>query len=275
LVGAAANSAVTPANRRVAAGRPSLLGVAYDPVTFAEAMAVIEQACITRVPVRVSTVNLNFATLAHREPSFATLVATTGLSVVDGRILQWLTWLAGEPAPEQITGHDLFRACVGMAERDGLSFFLLGGEPGVASALAGRLVADHGLRAVGTHHGSFTRDGHSEQEDVLLARIRDAAPDLLFVALGAPKQEAWLANHQAALGVPVGVGVGCVFDVETGRIARAPRWMQRAGLESFFQLVVAPRRYLERYVLDDVPTLGRALVAALRLRATTWLHGHR
>jgi N-acetylglucosaminyldiphosphoundecaprenol N-acetyl-beta-D-mannosaminyltransferase len=227
----------------------------------------IEQACSTRQPLRIATVNVGFLTLARRNPRFASILATTGLSVVDGRLLQWLTWLAGRPAPEQITGHDLFRCAIKLAHSRNYSLFLLGGQPGVASELAQQLRSRHaGLRVEGTHHGLFSLDGHAEDETALLAQIRIARPDMLFVALGAPKQDLWLANHLESLNVPVGIGVGCVFDVETGRIPRAPRWAQAAGLESVFQLIVAPRRYLKRYLIDDIPTLVRGFVSALRVR---------
>jgi len=247
--------------------RPQLLGITYDVVTLPESICRIEEALFSRAVLRITTVNLNFLTIARHEPSFAQVVAGTGLSVVDGRILQWLTRIHGDVAPSHITGHDLFRACVRLAREKHLCIFLLGGEPGVASELAQRLEAEHaGLRAVGTHHGKFTRDGHCENQEALLDQIRQVAPDFLFVALGAPKQDAWLANHQEILGVPVGVGVGCVFDVEIGRMPRAPRWMQQAGLESLFQLFVAPRRYLKRYLWDDIPTLILATVSAIRHR---------
>lgn len=247
--------------------RPQLLGLTYDTVTFSESIHRIEQALSSQTVLRIITVNLNFLTIALHEPDFAKVVAGTGLSVVDGRILQWLTWIHGDAAPSHITGHDLFHACVKLAHEKHLCIFLLGGELGVASELARRLETEHsGLRAVGTHHGMFTRDGHCENQEALLSQIRQVAPDFLFVALGAPKQDAWLANHQESLGVPVGVGIGGVFDVEVGRIPRAPRWMQKAGLESLFQLFVAPRRYLKRYLWDDIPTLALALISALHHR---------
>jgi N-acetylglucosaminyldiphosphoundecaprenol N-acetyl-beta-D-mannosaminyltransferase len=179
----------------------------------------------------------------------------------------WITRIQREPVTEQITGHDLFRECVALAAARKYGIFLLGGAPGVAHKVADQLVRDHpGLRVVGTHHGNFSPDGLAERQDELIAQIREFHPEFLFVALGAPKQDYWIAHHLEELQVPVAVGVGYVFDVVCGRIPRAPKWMQVTGLESVFQLFLAPGRYARRYLLDDPPTLAIICWDILRKR---------
>ena len=238
--------------------RSILLDVAYDRVRLAEVMDRIQQACRQGTPLQIVTVNLNFVTLARRDPLFVRAIREAGLSVVDGKILQIATRLVGEPAPEHITGHDLVRESIALAQRERYGIFLLGAAPGVAAEVAQKLERDHpGLRAMGTHHGNFTRQGTTERQSELVQQIREFSPKFLFVGLGAPKQDLWLARHLAELSVPVGIGVGCVIDVLAGRMPRAPRWVQRAGLESPFQLVTTPRRYAKRYLVDDIPTLLR------------------
>jgi N-acetylglucosaminyldiphosphoundecaprenol N-acetyl-beta-D-mannosaminyltransferase len=249
--------------------RPRLLGITYDTVTFDQVKERIEQACVLRKSLFISTVNMNFLTIARRDPFFCDVIAQSDLAIMDGRILQWLTILAGIPAPERITGHDIFQFAIEFAEKNKLSVFLLGGEPGVAQDLAYYLTINYpNLNVTGTHHGFFQKNGITENQELLNEQIRQAAPDLIFVALGAPKQESWLLKHQKELNIPVGVGIGCVFDVSLGKLPRAPLWVQQMGLESIFQLIVAPRRYAKRYLIEDVPTLFLALVSAIRIRIT-------
>jgi polysaccharide deacetylase family protein (PEP-CTERM system associated) len=258
---------VVPLGRAASPPRTELLGIEFDRVGLDGAMARVAGACESRKPLQIVTVNLNFLTLVDEHPSFGEVINNAGLSVVDGRILLWATHLQGEPTPEQITGHDLFRECIQLASERNYGIFLLGGAPGVALDVAAKLVREHpGLRVTGTDGGRFAADGTAERQEELAAQIREFRPEILFVALGAPKQDTWIAAHQAELGVPVAVGVGCVFDVVSGRIPRAPHWMQVAGLESVFQLALAPGRYARRYLVNDPPTLARLSWDVLKKR---------
>jgi len=261
-LGASSGSAHAP--RRICLG-----GIGVDAVELHEAMARIEHACSAKASMQVVTLNIDFITLARRMPAFRRVIEDAALVVADGRLLLWVSHLLGQPLPQQITGHDLMRECTALARARGLRMFLLGGLPGIAPALARRLEADHpGLRAEGEDGGSFTSDGDSEDNGALVARIRAFAPDLLFVALGAPKQEMWIARNLKATGASVAIGLGGVFDTLSGRLPRAPRWMQVSGMESLFQLAIAPRRYARRYLIDDPPTLAsvawRALVERIQ-----------
>jgi N-acetylglucosaminyldiphosphoundecaprenol N-acetyl-beta-D-mannosaminyltransferase len=188
--------------------------------------------------------------------------------------LQWATGLAGQLAPEQITGHDIFRIGVALAHRYQFRVFLLGAEFGTAKRIARRLKEERpGLEIDGTDGGKFTSDGQNANNEVLLEQIRSFDPHLIFVALGAPKQELWIADNLAKLAPCVLVGVGSVFDTQAGILPSVPRWIYGAGLGSLFQLLIAPRRYARRYLIEDPPTFGRALGQALkhRLRQKTRL----
>ncbi len=252
---------------RLSHARTKILGIQLDCIDLRQVVKRISDTCETRKPLQIVTVNLNFITLARRYPLYGEVINNAGLSVVDGRILLWVTRLQREPVNEQITGHDLFRECVVLAAERNYGIFLLGGAPGVARDVADQLKKEYpGLRVTGTHHGMFTTDGQTEKQGDLIAQIHDFRPEFLFVALGAPKQDNWIARHLEELQVPVAVGVGCVFDVVSGRIPRAPRWMQVAGLESVFQLFLEPGRYARRYLLDDPPTLARICWDIIRKR---------
>ncbi|WP_280155155.1 WecB/TagA/CpsF family glycosyltransferase [Piscinibacter sp. XHJ-5] len=243
--------------------------VLIDAVHLDELMAAVQQACRARTPLQIVTVNIDFIRLAQRSRAFRRVIHEAAWVVPDGRLVLWVSRLLGEPLPEQITGHDLVRESIRLARAHGHRMFLLGGMPGVAADVARRLERENpGLCVQGDDGGSFSADGDNEDNAALVQRIREFEADLLFVALGAPKQELWLARNLHATGVSVAVGVGGVFDTLSGRLPRAPRWMQVAGLESLFQLLIAPRRYARRYVLEDPPTLARVAWLALVTRVT-------
>lgn len=250
-------------HRPVVSGETSeLLGVRIDLVSLRQLSDIFRQPrSYLRSPLQIVTLNMNFLTLARRHSNLAHVLNSAGLVVADGRILLWLLRLMGLKPPDQITGHDLFDMAVKNASREGRGIFLLGGAEGVAERLAQRLQDRFpGGRFFGTHHGEFDLAGNTSENAQLIAQIRCFEPTYLFVALGCPKQERWISANLEAAGVPIAVGVGCVFDVADGRLPRAPKWVQRAGLESGFQMLVAPGRYARRYLLEDPPTV----VAALR-----------
>ncbi len=244
-----------------------LLDVGLDPMPLSAVLARLKAAVEQRAPLQVVTVNVDFLAIRLRNPKFGDTINQAGLSLTDGRILLWLTRLAGTPAPEQITGHDLLRVCAQLAAEQGQKILLLGGGPRVAERAAAVLRQRHpGLTVAGLEHGYFRPDGTTENEASLLEQIRGFGPDYLFVALGAPKQDFWIERNLARLGVPVAVGVGCVFDVLVGDIPRAPLLLQRLGLESVFQALIEPRRYAIRYIRHDVPVTAKVAFWAIKRR---------
>jgi N-acetylglucosaminyldiphosphoundecaprenol N-acetyl-beta-D-mannosaminyltransferase len=246
----------------IPAERSNLLGVRVDLVSLNQVSELFQNPRSTLLsPLQIVTLNVNFLTLARKYSGLAAIFNSAGLVVADGRILLWLLRLLGAQAPDQITGHDLFELAVDRASRDGAGVFLLGGAEGVAERLAKRLQERFpSARFFGTHHGDFNLDGNTHGNPELIAQIRSFDPTYLFVALGCPKQERWISANLKAADVPITVGVGCVFDVADGDLPRAPEWVQLAGLESGFQILIAPRRYARRYIFEDPPTV----VAALR-----------
>lgn len=251
-----------PASSRV-------LGVRLDPLDRKAAMERVIASLIDGAPLRIATVNLDFIRLARRDPRLAAALESADLALCDGKLLQLVVRVGGAAPPEQITGHDLVDDCCALAVETGKRVLLLGAAPGVAARAAHRLEMRHpGLVVAGEHGGWFGTDGVPEHATRLEKRFRAFAPHFVFVGLGCPKQELWLERNLAPLGITVGIGVGSVLDVLAGDLPRAPRWMRAGALESLFQLLAAPRRYLERYVLRDPPVLAAAVIEALGRRAS-------
>lgn len=239
-----------------------------DRVDLADVMQQVISAIEGRALLHVVTANLQFLGIAARDQSFARAVNSAGLVVPDGVPLLWLSRLSGAPLPERITGHDLLHHCAATAAARGYSLFFLGGSEEVVQEASRRLVASFpGLRIAGSHHGRFRHDGRGlspADEYGALEAIRACQPDILFVALGCPKQEMWIHLHQKDIHVPVCIGVGGVLDVLSGNLKRAPAWMQRSGLEWLYRLKQEPGRLWKRYLAQDTLTafrLARSLIS--------------
>jgi exopolysaccharide biosynthesis WecB/TagA/CpsF family protein len=176
----------------------------------------------------------------------------------------WLSRLLRRPIPERVTGFDLVASVCRHAVRADIGVFLAGAAPGVADCAARELQRRHpGLRIAGIHSPPFGGDERAE-ELRLVDMVRAAGRCILLVAFGAPKQDRFIHRHLADMDVAVAIGVGCVFDILAGDIRRAPRWMQRTGLEWLWRMAMEPARLSRRYLLDDIPFLGSLAAAVVR-----------
>jgi len=237
----------------------AILGAPVDGVTLEEAVERAAAFVRDGGPHQVLTLNPEYLYRALREPHLMEIVRRASLVTADGVGIVWAARVLGRHVPERVTGIDLMTALAARAARERWRVFLLGASPGVADAAAAKLAARFpGFRVAGTHHGYFA----PEDEPELLQKIKAARPDILFVALGAPKQEVWIAQNLDALRVPVVMGVGGSFDVLAGRVRRAPAVLRRLHLEWLGRLLYEPRRWRRMLVLPKFVWI--VLVACLR-----------
>ncbi|NLG27587.1 MAG: WecB/TagA/CpsF family glycosyltransferase [Chloroflexi bacterium] len=217
-----------------------ILGVRVDDVTTAETLDMIERFIAQRVPRQVVTVNPEFVMEAQRNAAFRVVLERAALALPDGAGLLWAAKRLRQPLRERVTGADTLPAIAERAAARGYGLFFLGAAPGVAERAAAVLGERYpGLRVVGCYAGS----PDPAEEDVLVARVRAARPDALFVAYGAPRQDLWIARNLQRLDVPVCMGVGGALDFVAGVARRAPRWMRRWGLEWLHRLICQPWRW--------------------------------
>ncbi|MCC6173987.1 MAG: WecB/TagA/CpsF family glycosyltransferase [Chloroflexi bacterium] len=238
--------------------RVNLGGVNIDQVDRDAVLDRIRGFLVAGQLNQIVTVNLDFVSIAERDPYFRDTLNEAELAVADGMPLVWLSRVMSSPLVERITGVELVDDCCRLVKEVRGSVFLLGAAPGVAEIAAERLHARHpGLRVAGVYAPPFGPLTDEENERIL-ARISRACPDVLFVALGAPQQDVWIRRNRDRIGmVSVAMGVGGTLDLLAGRVSRAPVWMQRAGLEWLFRLLQEPRRLWRRYIVDDIPMLLR------------------
>jgi N-acetylglucosaminyldiphosphoundecaprenol N-acetyl-beta-D-mannosaminyltransferase len=196
---------------------------------------------------------------SRRDEGLRQIHNRAGLVTPDGMPLVWWARSRGWREARRVYGPDLLLACCERSITTGYRHFFYGGGDGVADLLAGRLARRFpGLCVAGTYTPPFRALTPAEDEEVV-ARINAAAPDVLWVGLSTPKQEAWMAEHVGRLDVPVLIGVGAAFDFHAGLKPQAPRWMQHGGLEWLFRLGTEPRRLWKRYLMNNPAFVWLAL----------------
>jgi N-acetylglucosaminyldiphosphoundecaprenol N-acetyl-beta-D-mannosaminyltransferase len=217
----------------------SILGVRVHRVCMGEALQAIERWVAERTPRMVITADANALVLAQRDEEFRRLLMDADLVTPDGAGLLWAARRLGQPFPERVPGVELVAQLARLSHERGYRLYFLGAASGVAERAARALLQRFpNAQIVGFAHGYLA----PEEEIAVLAHIRQVAPDVLLVGMGMPRQEKWIARHKQMLGVPVSVGVGGSFDVYAGVVRRAPRWMQRYGLEWLWRLLQDPRK---------------------------------
>ena len=224
----------------VAERRLELLDVPVDPLTMEEVLTRIEAFIRTREPHHIFTADASGIMRAQEEPELLEIVRRADLVTPDGAGVLLATRMKGMRLPERVSGVDLVDRISEMAARKGYRIYLLGASAMVVQSAAGVLASRYpGLIIAGIHDGYFT----PEAEPRVVRDIAVARPDVLFVALGIPKQEQFIRRHFTALGVPVMIGVGGSYDVISGQLKRAPAWMQQSGLEWLYRFLQQPSRF--------------------------------
>jgi N-acetylglucosaminyldiphosphoundecaprenol N-acetyl-beta-D-mannosaminyltransferase len=235
----------------------SILGLRVDRTSTEEVLGTIRAYIDQRVPRHIVTADASMVVIARRDPELAAIVQGADLVTPDGAGILWASKQLRRPIAQKVSGVDLVGQLCRISAESGCRLFFLGAAPGVAEEAAENLRRQYpGTQIVGTRDGYFT----PQEEAGVVAQIRDARPDVLFVAFGIPKQEKWITRHKAELGVPVSVGIGGSFDVYSGRVKRAPVAMQKASLEWLYRLWSNPKK------IGKVMTLPKFALMTLRQR---------
>ena len=241
-----------------------LMGLRFASLTRA---AVVDRVFRTLDQERggwIATLNLDYVRRCVTEPETEQLLSDVDLVVADGVPLLWAARLRGTPLPDRVAGSDLVWLLAERAAQEGRSLYLLGGNPGAAEAARTQLEAHWPqLRIAGASSPHVSAEPTGEELASLRSTLESARPDLVYVALGSPKQDRLILALRNEFARTWWIGVGVSLSFMSGEIRRAPRWMQSVGLEWLHRLVQEPRRLAHRYLVDDLPF-------AVRLLATSW-----
>lgn len=226
-----------------------LLGVPIAMTDYQRAMDVMDGMIARRDRGYVCAVAVHAVMVAQGDREMHAALCDSALTVPDGMPLVWAVNMLGESLPNRVYGPELMRRYNDRCAEQGHRVWLYGGrDQGSLVQLALRLRQRHpGIKIVGGYSPPF-RPLTGEEEDGLAQQINDARPDVLWVGIGVPKQEKWMARMRARLDVPVMCAVGAAFDFHAGRISQAPSWMQERGLEWTYRIAQEPRRLLPRYL---------------------------
>ena len=234
--------------------RISLFDIAIDNVTLEQAVETIVERLDGDTATQVSFVNADCVNIACRNREYLAALQQSDLVFADGIGVRVAGEILGQPVRDNVNGTDLFPLLAKALEYTGKRIYLLGGQPGVAEGVAKWLAANYpGVEVAGFHHGYFTSDKEAE----VIEEIRTSGADLVLVAFGAPRQELWVRRNLAKLGAKVVIGVGGLLDFFSGRIARAPRWVRKLGMEWGYRLLQEPKRLWRRYLIGNVVFLTR------------------
>ena len=218
--------------------RTDILGVGFDNVTMEEALDRAETLIAEGGPHLVVTPNAEIVQQAKRDEEFFGLIAEADLVIPDGVGVIYASKILGRPLKGRVPGVDFAAGLMERMAKTGRKLFLLGAKPGVAEEAAVKLAEAHpGLTICGTHDGYFKEDGPVAEE------IRQSGADVVFVCLGAPKQEKWMARWGQHSGAKMAIGLGGVLDVYAGNVERAPESWQKLGLEWAYRLKKEPQRF--------------------------------
>ena len=228
-----------------------ILGTRVDHVNMQEAVQIAANGMREKAPFVVVTPNSEIVVQANKDEKLLEIIEKAGLVVPDGIGLVIASRLVKEPLEERVTGIDLMTQLLSYANGRALRVFLLGGKPGIAETAANRIRDTYeDIVIVDTHHGYFkgmhTGDENSAEEQEVVRLIREQNVDMLFVALGAPKQEFFIDRYKNVLGARLLMGVGGSLDVLSGNVRRAPEFWQKHGLEWLYRIIEDPRARLKR-----------------------------
>lgn len=231
--------------------RMDFLNTQVDNLTMDEVLERIDCLIQQDNNAYVVTPNVDHIVQLEKGGELCEAYKNADLIITDGKPLIWISKLYRTPIKEKISGSDLFPRLCELAAQKGYKMFFLGAAEGVAAKAAESLTARYPkLQVVGTYSPPFGFEKDNDQMMKIEHMIKDAAPHILIVGLGTPKQEKFIFQNRERLGVPLSLGLGASLDFEAGNVKRAPKWMSDHGLEWLYRLAKEPKRLAKRYFVD-------------------------
>ena len=237
-------------------GKAELFGVPVDLLTIDETVARCQELIEQRRPIQHAFINAAETVMMEDVPGFRETLAACDIVNADGQSIVWAARLLGVGLSARVAGPDLMERLIDLAERQGYPVYFLGAQAEVLEEFEVAILKLHPrLVIAGRHHGYFSDDAPVVED------IRSSGARLLFVAISSPRKEFFLSQNLDRMGPLFAMGVGGSFDLVAGKLRRAPRWMQDAGLEWLFRLIQEPRRMWRRYLIGNARFLGLTLRA--------------
>ncbi|MGS2778926.1 WecB/TagA/CpsF family glycosyltransferase [Robertmurraya sp. GLU-23] len=230
----------------------NMFGVAFDNYDFKDLQLFMDNQIAKKSPSYIVTCNVDHIMKLQSDEEFSKVYNQADLVVADGVPIIWASKLLGTPLKEKVSGSDIIPNLAEHFEDKRYKLYFLGAGPGVASKAKENLLKDYPqMQIVGTYSPTYGFEKKPDEINEIINDIKAKKPDILFVGVGAPKQEKWIYEHYQELNVPVSLGIGATIDFLAGNVRRAPVFMQKAGLEWFWRLMQEPKRLWKRYLVED------------------------
>ena len=237
----------------MALNRMRFMNSYVDNVTKEEAIEYIEHCIKARKIGHVITPNVDQIIRIERDSYFKEICDNAELLLVDGTPIMWISRWYGRPIKEKICGSDLVPDLCKVAAKKGYSVFLLGAADGVAAKAAENLKRKYpGLKVVGTYSPPFGFEKDKTEVEHINKMLFDSKADMLFVGMGVPKQDIFIYENMHKYQIPMSFSIGAAIDFEAGVQKRAPKWINKIGMEWLYRLFSNPKRMFKRYIIDDM-----------------------
>jgi N-acetylglucosaminyldiphosphoundecaprenol N-acetyl-beta-D-mannosaminyltransferase len=237
-----------------------ILGITVSPILTEEILTRIEQTIREGGTLTIYPVNVNVVMKSRTDPEFRETLNASDIATSDGVPIVWASKFMGGTLKEKKTGWILFENICKTAAENGYRLFFLGGAPGIPERAARTLKKSYpGLSVSGVYSPPWGFESNPEENHKIVELINEATPHIVFVGLGAPKQEKWIRQHMGETRANVFMAVGGSFDFFSGKIRRPPLFVVRIGLGWVWRILQEPRRLWRRYLIEDSPFLYHIL----------------
>lgn len=228
----------------------NLFGIDVDALTMKQSVSLIGDAIESKRQMVHNCINANKVVLMENDSFLRTSLVEADIISADGQAVVWASQLFGRPLPERVPGIDLLENLMKMADQKGYSAFLFGAKEHIVKTVSTHYNKTFNNKIIAGYHNGYFRES---DEKNIIQQINDSGAQMLFVAIPSPEKEIFIKKYRKQLpNTLLLMGVGGSFDVISGDIDRAPRWMQNNGLEWLFRLIQEPRKMWRRYLLGNL-----------------------
>ena len=233
--------------------KQQFLNTYVNNVTMEETINEIKESINKNKKIYIVAVNVDVIVKIESDKELKNVVDNADMVLIDGKPLIWISKIKKKPIKEKISGSDLVPKLCKVANEKGYSIFILGGKDGIANQAKLKLEEKYkNIKIIGTYAPPIGFENDEKELKKINTMINKGKPDLLFVCLGCPKQEKWIAKNIDKYNAKVSICAGATVDFLAGNVKRAPKWMSNCGLEWFFRFLQEPKRLFKRYFIDDI-----------------------
>lgn len=233
--------------------KQQFLNTYVNNVTMEETINEIKESINKNKKIYIVAVNVDVIVKIESDKELKNVVDNADMVLIDGKPLIWISKIKKKPIKEKISGSDLVPKLCEVANEKEYSIFILGGKDGIAEQAKLKLEEKYkNIKIIGTYAPPIGFENDEKELKKINMMINKGKPDLLFVCLGCPKQEKWIAQNIDKYNAKVSICAGATVDFLAGNVKRAPKWMSNCGLEWFYRFLQEPKRLFKRYFIDDI-----------------------